>query len=189
MNGKAKKGLAQIQDTVGQSHGYLSSFAINIFYPIRIYRHKNLVAIIGSNLEEHILGSVVDTIKATDGLAGIGIDNHIAYYLRQRHFASICRVGKTTREEDSATCDVASLLLSVDTFKLHESCLVATKTIYLEEERYEDAIYVKKQIVGIHTGEDVVVEISRHLAFHTMRLTYGTYFIYVVSLNHRFLIF
>ena len=30
MNGKAKKGLAQIQDTVGQSHGYLSSFAINI---------------------------------------------------------------------------------------------------------------------------------------------------------------
>lgn len=67
MNGKAKKGLAQIQDAVGQSHGYLSSFAINIFYPIRIYRHKNLVAIIGSNLEEHILGSVVDTIKATDG--------------------------------------------------------------------------------------------------------------------------
>ena len=60
--------------------------------------------------------------------------------------------------------------MGINVFELDDGIGVAFETVFLDKERYEDAIDLKDQIVGIDAIEHVVVEEKADLSPHTVRL-------------------
>ena len=87
-------------------------------------------------------------------------------------------------EIDITACQFAGTFLSVDTLELHQGCRVTAETVFLDKKRYEDAIDVEDEVVGINTVEDIIVEEERDLSPDTVTLTEPTDFIDFLLLNH-----
>ena len=89
-------------------------------------------------------------------------------------------------EIDVATGEFLCALLSVDVAELNEANGVVAETIFLHEKRYEDAVDVEHEIVGIDAVEDVVVELERHLAFDSVGLAQTANLVNFLWFDHIF---
>ena len=91
---------------------------------------------------------------------------------------------QVAREIDVTTRQFAGTLLGIDIAELDESQIAVAKTVVVHKERHEDAIDLEHQILRLHTVEDVVVEMERHLSLYAMSLTQAAYLKNVFSLYH-----
>ena len=123
-------------------------------------------------------------VDGTDRLSCWHIDKMESDDFRPSHVLPIA-VREMAGEEDLASRIVASLLLGVDVLKLHQHRIIVFETILLHIERYENAINVEHQVLGIHSVEDIISNGKGNLSLHTMRLAQLTYFIYVVTSYHN----
>ena len=123
-------------------------------------------------------------VDGTNYLPRWHIDEMESDNLSPSHVLPIA-IRQMTREEDLTARIVASLLLGINVLKLHQHRIIVFETILLHIERYENAINVEHQVLGIHSVEDIISNGKGNLSLHTMRLAQLTYFIYVVTSYHN----
>ena len=148
-------------------------------------RDEQVGAVGSEQAEERIDCRVVDGVYLAYNFASTLVDDLKANDSSPREFLSI-GVYVLAWEVDIATRQLAYTLLRVDIGEAHECRFVVLKAIFVEEERHEDAVDVENEVVGIYAVEDVIVEVERHLAVHTVRFAYLTYLIYCFFLYHFF---
>ena len=73
--------------------------------------------------------------------------------------------------------------------ELHNGGGVAAETVFLHEERHEDAVYHQHEVVSIDAVEDIVVEEKGNLPLHAVGLAQFTNLIDFFFLNHALVIF
>ena len=57
-----------------------------------------------------------------------------------------------------------------DTFKFYQCRVIIAETVFFKEEGHLQALCLHKEIVGIHSVENVVGEMECQFAFHSMGL-------------------
>ena len=92
--------------------------------------------------------------------------------------------GECAWEIDVATGEFLCALLGIDVAELNEADGIVAETVFLHEKRYEDAIDVEHEIVGIDAVEDVIVELERHLAFDSVGLAQTANLVNFLWFNH-----
>jgi hypothetical protein len=117
--------------------------------------------------EEDVERAVVDGGDAPDGLATLRLENVEANNGRPREtvFGVVCEF---TGKIDIASSEFPRTFLTVDAFEFYDGCGIVTETVFLDKERYEDAINVEDEIIGFDTVKHIIVERERDIPLDTM---------------------
>ena len=132
--------------------------------------------------KENIGGRVIDGSNATNGSVGGCFNQFKANEERMGDGGFVISEGEG--EIDVAVGQLSGTLLSVYAVKLHESSTVAAEAVLFDEERHEDTVDVKHQIVSINAVKDIVIEHEGYLAFHAVRLPQTANLVYFLLSDH-----